>query len=366
MAKVATFDDWKDLFRQWEKDIDLDTSRFADYEFEIKFEPTEYSEIEFGDYKGRKKWETVLQIPDQRVRDALQHLIVYQGDTEFGSVEQQRKLLRTAPSEYDLGGLMRVMREEMRHGWQMCYLLVSYFGHAGKIEAQKLLERRSFKNTRLLGSFNQAIDNWLDFYCFTEFVDRDGKYQLGMLHHSGFAPLARSMGPMRKEEFYHVLTGHTGLARIVKAGKIPYDMLQRFIYKWYPSALDLFGVDNSTSAYWFYVWGLKGRYDESPNSSPADRDNLNDEARHHYMREMAELIADLNKHIPDGRPKLKLPSEKFGRSMGRYADRCFTVEGEAMAPEAYAAYKAQVMPGEADYRRLEEICKEKDWIVTVS
>ena len=44
-----------------------------------------------------------------------------------------------------------------------------------------------------------------------------------MLHHSSFAPLSRSMGPMLKEEAFHLFTGQTGLARIVKAGNIKLD-----------------------------------------------------------------------------------------------------------------------------------------------
>ena len=84
-----------------------------------------------------------------------------------------------------------------------------------------MLERRAFNNSRLLGAFNQDVDDWLDFYCYTELVDRDGKYQLTMLSHSSFKPLAASMQPMLQEEFYHLLTGHTGLARVLKAGKIP-------------------------------------------------------------------------------------------------------------------------------------------------
>ena len=113
------------------------------------------------------------------------NLIVYQGDTEFASVEQQKNLLDTAPTEYDRKALTRVNSEEMRHGWQMCYLLVNYFGDSGKLEARKLLERRAFRGDRLLGSFNAPVNNWLDFFTYTEFVDRDGKYQLTMLSHSG-------------------------------------------------------------------------------------------------------------------------------------------------------------------------------------
>ena len=140
MAKISTFDDWTDYFRSWQKDIGLDPSQFGDYNFEVKFGTVGSDVIEFGDYAGRPKWETVLQIPDQRVRDSLLHLITYQGDTEFASVEQQRDLLKTAPSEHDLGSAVRIMREEMRHGVQMSYLLVKFFGASGKLEAQKLLD----------------------------------------------------------------------------------------------------------------------------------------------------------------------------------------------------------------------------------
>ena len=147
------------------------------------------------------------------------NMIVYQGDTEFASVEQQRLLYETAPTDYDRKALLRVMIEEMRHGWQMCALLVEHFGHSGKVEAQKMLERRAFENKRLLGAFNVEVDNWMDFFTYTDFVDRDGKFQLQMLKYSAFAPLGRSMSYMLREEAFHMGTGNDGLARVVKAGE---------------------------------------------------------------------------------------------------------------------------------------------------
>ena len=102
------------------------------------------------------------------------NMIVYQGDTEFASVEQQRNLLENAPTEWDRRAITRVMIEEMRHGWQMCALLVDHFGYSGKVEAQKMLERRAFENKRLLGAFNVDVDNWMDFFTYTDFVDREG------------------------------------------------------------------------------------------------------------------------------------------------------------------------------------------------
>src|SRR5262249_16820221 len=201
MKKIATFDDWVDAFRSWQRDIGLRLPpSFANFQFEAKYGDLKTDEIEFGDFQGEKKWEKVTRIPHQPIRDALLNLIVYQGDTEFASVEQQRHLMETSPSDYDTESVSRIMVEEMRHGWQMCHLLVNHFGETGKIEARKLLERRSWQNTRLLGSFNVDVDNWVDFFTYTEFVDRDGKFQLNMLSTSSFAPLARSMGPMLKEE----------------------------------------------------------------------------------------------------------------------------------------------------------------------
>src|SRR5256884_696414 len=274
-----------------------------------------------------------MHIPDQRIRDALLNLIVYQGDTEFASVEQQRTLLHHAPSDYDLLALMRVMMEEMRHGWQMSYLLCSHFGDEGKREAAKLLERRADEGERLLGSFNELVDNWLDFFTYTQFIDRDGKFQLTMLSTSAFDPLSRSMNPMLKEESFHLGTGNNGLIRIVKAGKMPPEVMQRFFYKWIPTAFDLFGTDNSSSAHWAYVWGLKGRYDERDNQGVPDKAKLNEYSRDLYRQEITKLIERLNMFIPERERWLRVPDTKFNRKIGVYAHQRYTVAG---APEVRA------------------------------
>jgi benzoyl-CoA 2,3-dioxygenase component B len=322
-------------------------------------------EIEFGDFKGQRKWERVSQIPNQSVRDALMNLIVYQGDTEFASVEQQKNLLDTAPTEYDRQALIRVNSEEMRHGWQMCYLLVNYFGDSGKLEAQKLLERRAFRGDRLLGSFNAPVNNWLDFFTYTEFVDRDGKYQLTMLSHSSFAPLAESVAAMLKEEFFHMFTGHTGLTRILRARQIPLPVVQKYFNKWLSTAYDLFGTDHSSSAQWSYVWGLKGRFDEHEAEGPADKNRLNDLARDHYLAECAKLIDQLNQLVPEGQPKLYAPDLKFNRSIGAYVGKRYSVTGELLSPEAYQEHRQEVLPTADDEAILDEIIRGKDWVAQI-
>jgi benzoyl-CoA 2,3-dioxygenase component B len=362
-SRIQSFDDWADYFRSWIEDIGLDPGITADYVFEAKYGDLHTGAIEFGDYRGERKWETVLEVPDQRIRDALLHLITYQGDTEFASVEQQRYLAATAPSEHDLQSLLRIMREEMRHGWQMCHVLVTHFGASGRVEAQKLLERRAFKNNRLLGSFNVPVDNWLDFFTYTQFVDRDGKFQLGMLSHSGFAPLARSMGPMLKEESFHLGTGNSGLKRILKAGRLPVPLIQKYFNKWIPTAFDLFGTDGSSSAHWSYVWGLKGRFDEDQNAAAPDRERLNEYARDLYRREIEGLVDALNRDLPAGVPPLRLPDARFHRAIGEFAGARFSVDGRPLDSAAYERHLAEVLPSETDRRELESLTRDAGWIL---
>jgi benzoyl-CoA 2,3-dioxygenase component B len=213
-----------------------------------------------------------------------------------------------------------------------------------------------------LGSFNAPVKNWLDFFTYTEFVDRDGKYQLTMLSHSSFAPLAESVTAMLKEEHFHMFTGHTGLTRILRAGRIPVRNIQKYFNKWLSTAYDLFGTDHSSSAHWAYTWGLKGRYDEHETLVPAEKDKLNDLARTHYMNECAKLIDQLNQLVPEGQPKLYAPDLKFNRSIGEHVGKTYSVTGEPLSPEAYAKHIKEVLPTPEDEQVLAEIIKAKDWV----
>lgn len=366
------FQAWVDQFGEWQTRIGFDPAWLGDYRFDIKFDWDNAGEsIEFGDFEGMPKWERRMQIPQQSVRDAIISMISVQGDTEFGSVEQQWHLLESAPTEYDRKSALRIMCEEQRHGWQMAYLLCKYFGEHGVREAQKLLERNSSSNPirgeedrpRLLGSFNEPIDNWVDFFCFTHFIDRDGKYQLKMLSTSSFKPLAASMGPMLKEESFHLGTGANGLRRIVKQGVIPVSLLQKYINKWTSTGLDLFGVDESTSAQWAYVYGIKGRFDEREAGQAADREHLNEASRNLYWEELKAEMGRINKGREEGEQELSIPSDKFHRSVGKWVGMRFTTTGEPFEgdDETWEQYLDDNLPNDADRAQLEEYFKE-EWI----
>ena len=230
--------------------------------------------IGFGQHKGDPAWQ---KVPGEYRAD-LQRLIVIQGDTEPASVEQQRNLGATAPSLYDLRNLFQVNVEEGRHLWAMVYLLHAYFGREGREEAEELLHRNSGSDDapRILGAFNEETPDWLSFFMFTYFTDRDGKYQLGTLKESAFDPLSRTCEFMLKEEAHHMMVGTTGIDRVVQRtvelmlehddeevaarGGIPLAVIQKYLNFHYSVSLDLFGSETSTNVANYYTAGLKGRW----------------------------------------------------------------------------------------------------------
>ena len=265
-----------------------------DYRWGIFLNPAEADrKVHFGDHAGEKAWQDV---PGEH-RANLRRIIVTQGDTEPASVEQQRHLGLTAPSMYDLRNLFQVNVEEGRHLWAMVYLLHKHFGRDGREEAEALLERQSGdeNNPRILGAFNEKTPDWLSFFMFTYFTDRDGKFQLAALAESAFDPLARTTKFMLTEEAHHMFVGESGVSRVLQrtcqvmnelrtddvgrlraAGVIDLPTLQRYLNFHYSVTIDLFGADQSSNAATFYSSGLKGRYEEGKR---ADDHRLHDQ---HY------------------------------------------------------------------------------------
>jgi len=252
--------------------------KMPDYRWGIFLaEPEAERKVNFGEHKGEAAWQDV---PGE-YRGVLRRLIVTQGDTEPASVEQQRLLGATAPSLYDMRNLFQVNVEEGRHLWAMVYLLHAYFGRDGREEAEAMLERHSGDpdKPRILGAFNEKTPDWLSFYMFTYFTDRDGKYQLASLAESGFDPLSRTCRFMLTEEAHHMFVGETGVGRVIQRtcelmkehktddvmphGGINLDTLQRYLNFHFSVSVDLFGSEISTNAANYYAMGLKGRFEET-------------------------------------------------------------------------------------------------------
>lgn len=344
-------------------------------------------QIAFGDNKGKPAWQDV---PGEH-RSTLRRLIVTQGDTEPASVEQQRLLGKTAPSLYDLRNLFQVNVEEGRHLWAMVYLLHAYFGRDGREEAEAMLERHSGDpdKPRILGAFNEKTPDWLSFFMFTFFTDRDGKYQLASLAESGFDPLARSCRFMLTEEAHHMFVGETGVGRIIQRtcelmkehrtddvralGAIDLPTMQKYLNFHFSVSLDLFGQEASTNAANYYTQGVKGRYLETriaddhllvndtyeietiedgrivKKAVPALQ-ALNERLRQDYIEDCARGVVRWNKTIEKAGIdfEMKLPHRAFDRRIGAFAGQRVSPDGKLLSEAEWKANESRWLPTDED------------------
>jgi benzoyl-CoA 2,3-dioxygenase component B len=369
----------------------FDHVKMRDYRWGIFLNPgNEDRTVGFGDHKGEKAWSDV---PGE-YRANLRRIIVTQGDTEPASVEQQRHLGLTAPSMYDLRNLYQINVEEGRHLWAMVYLLHKHFGRDGREEADALLQRRSGDedNPRILGAFNEATPDWLSFFMFTYFTDRDGKFQLSALTESAFDPLARTTKFMLTEEAHHMFVGESGVARTIQrtaqvmnelktddvnklraAGVIDLPTIQRYLNFHFSVTIDLFGADESSNAATFFSTGLKSRYEEGKRDDDhilKDKtyqvlvakegglevkevpmlNALNEVLRDDYIKDSVAGVERWNKVLTKaGIPfQLRVPHKAFNRNIGALAGANVTPEGQVVSGTEWKARAGEWLPSTED------------------
>jgi benzoyl-CoA 2,3-epoxidase subunit B len=387
--------------------------RMPEYRWGIFLQPRDANrQVNFGTHKDTPAWQ---EVPGE-YRSILRRIIVTQGDTEPASVEQQRMLGMCCPSLYDLRNIFQVNVEEGRHLWAMVYLLHRYFGRDGREEAEALLERRSgdVDNPRILGAFNEPTPDWLAFYMFTFFTDRDGKFQLCALAESGFDPLARTCRFMLTEEAHHMFVGESGISRILQRtcevmqqhklenpavvrsmGVIDLETMQRYLNFHFSVTIDLFGSDASSNAANYFTTGLKGRYEETKIADDhvlADAEYpvyevsagkivrkdvpaltaLNERLRDDYIAEIQGGVDRWNNIIAKaGVPfRLVLPHKGFHREIGNFAGHYINPSGEVLTKDAWESQCHEWLPSPADHAfvqslmtgRVVELGKFANWI----
>jgi benzoyl-CoA 2,3-epoxidase subunit B len=279
----------------------------------------------------------------------------------------------------------------------MVYILHKYFGRDGREEAEELLRRRSgdADHPRMLGAFNEATPDWLSFFMFTFFTDRDGKMQLESLAQSGFDPLARTTRFMLTEEAHHMFVGESGVGRVLQRtceamkqagiedpndiarvrtlGVVDLPTIQKKLNLHYSLTLDLFGSEISTNAANFYNSGLKGRFNESKieddhrltsstypvlkmvdgkiqNVDEPALTALNMRLRDDYTDDCAKGVGRWNKLIAkEGiNFELHLPHVAFNRKIGEFRDVEASPKGVLISPADWAKAQDSYLPSAAD------------------
>ncbi|HWM93947.1 MAG TPA: Phenylacetic acid catabolic protein [Thermoanaerobaculia bacterium] len=279
--KDAYLPDYEFLLDNWEKHFPR----------EPRFELCAYrelgmcTEIECGDMKGKPKFTKACDMQAEQAHH-LYGAIRAQASTEFGSIQQHRLTLARAQGEEEQFWILRMMAEELRHGYQMLHLLVGDdWSSVSKESASDMIEDILSMNTgsHLLGAFNIDFDSFVDNVVFCALIDRVGKYQLAMQKISAYQPMAESMPQMLREEAFHLASGVVPMRRwVMKAAKgeglISVDMLQRALNKWLPRGLEMFGDERGG--------GTNVRFGLKPMK--------NAEAQQQFYKEVEKLVRDLN------------------------------------------------------------------------
>ncbi len=280
---------WRDVFlpdydfliENWDKHFPNDPT----FELCTYREQGMCTEVECGEMKGQPKARKASELSAEQAHH-LFGAIRAQASTEFGSIQQHRLTLARAQEEEEQFWILRMMAEELRHGYQMLHLLAEDdWSSVSKDSTADIVDDILSMNTgsHVLGAFNIDFDSFVDNVVFCALIDRVGKYQLQMQKMSAYQPMAESMPQMLREEAFHLASGVVPMRRWATAAAkgetfVTMDVLQKTINKWIPRGLEMFGDERGG--------GSNVRMGLKPMK--------NAEAQQAYYREVEKLVRDLN------------------------------------------------------------------------
>jgi 1,2-phenylacetyl-CoA epoxidase catalytic subunit len=283
------FKDYETLLDSWEKYFPKD-EKFC---LCAKMELGTPDVIHIGAQKGEAKRHN----PDELTEEQAHHLLAIikaQASTEFGSIQQHAGTIDRAHDDQDRAWVMRVMAEELRHGYQMLHLLLSKdWSHvSGGVTGPQMVEEILSMTTgnHVLDAFNLDYDSFMDNIAFAAIIDRVGKYQLTMQKVCAYKPMADSMPPMLREEAFHLAAGVIPMRRFAeRAAKgdplANMNLVQQSVNKWFPRGLEMFGDERG---------GQK-------NIQFGFKDLTNREAVAQYIEEVRKMLRDINVRFVRGR-----------------------------------------------------------------
>lgn len=353
------FKDYPVLMENWEKYFPTDEKFCLCAKLELGTPET----VQIGEFKGEAK----RMKPDQLTEEQAAHLLAIiraQASTEFGSIQQHAGTLERAMDDQDRFWVMRVMAEELRHGYQMLHLLLSedWTHVSGGVKGEQMVEEILSMQTgnHVLDAFNLDYDSFVDNITFAAFIDRVGKYQLTMQKVCAYKPMADSMPPMLREEAFHLAAGVVPLRRFAqKAAQgdplVSMTAIQHAVNKWFPRGLEMFGDERGGDT----------------NVKFGFKDMKNREAQDMYIEEVRKMLRDINlrfvrarfpEYTPDKAEAvlteleasrgahrgvqhddlLRLPDRRFFRRKGEFAFSMTGIDGETFEDaEAYLRYLAK-------------------------
>jgi 1,2-phenylacetyl-CoA epoxidase catalytic subunit len=349
--------------------------------------------VEVGQYSGKKRFEHAKEMVGNAFFSA-RDIVRAQCSTELGSIQQHRLTLDQAVSDKGKFAVLRIMAEELRHAYQMFWVLDQDptwkkpgLGDVAKQTIEELLSMEL--GSHVLDAFNIDFNDFLDNVTYATVIDLVGKYQLEMQQVFSYAPMARSMGPMLQEEAFHLGSGRKLLKEIgqmAARGEGNYSILdvQRALNLWYPRGLEMFGNEHGGET--AVTFGFKDKTNGIAQSEYIEEvrgvvRNVNvgivqallpDRSREetHSIIDEIERSGDIKQGI---RPEdlLTLPDTKFFRKRGPeevvfapydVKGQLLTEHGIPLSPDGYLEYLSKALPprfiGSREYNKYVDQMRE--------
>ena len=286
-------------------------------------------EIECGDHKGSPKFDRAEAMAGEQAGHVL-GAIRAQASTEFGSIQQHQLTLARAQDEEEQFWILRMMAEELRHGYQMLHLLLEDdWSEVSDLSSEDMVEDILSMRTgsHILGAFNIDFDSFVDNVSFCALIDRVGKYQLNMQKVSAYKPMGESMPQMLREEAFHLAAGVVPLRRwMEKAARgshlVTTADIQKAINKWLPRGLEMFGDERGG--------GTNVRFGLKPLK--------NEEAQSQYYDEVVKLLRDINlRYVRARLPELEIDAAE--QALQEILSERKTVKGLAYEDLVHAPHR---------------------------
>ena len=276
------FPEYPKLAERWQQYFPKD----AEFCLCARLEEGMPQQVQVGERTGQPK----AIVPSELDKEAAEQLLMIiraQASTEFGSIQQHHGTFERANDPQDQTWVLRVMAEELRHGYQMIHLLTSAdWSSVTDQKPQDMVEEILSMQTgsHVLAAFNLEYDSFGDSIAFAAFIDRVGKYQLTMQKVNTYAPMAASMPPMLREEAFHLAAGVIPMRRWMEAAArdrnatMDVPAIQRMIAKWFSRGLEMFGDERGGQT----------------NVKLGLKDMANREAQDLYIAECQKMLDDIN------------------------------------------------------------------------
>jgi 1,2-phenylacetyl-CoA epoxidase catalytic subunit len=359
------------LLKNWTKYYPTQTP----YQLFAKIGKLNSENISFGRLSGQPRYERAGEMVGNMFYTA-RDIIRAQASTELGSIEQHRLTLEEAPTDQMKVSILRIMAEELRHGYQMFWVFDHDStwrkpGHpdVAKETMDELLAMRL--GNHVLDAFNIPFYNFLDNVVFATTIDLVGKYQLEMQKVFSYAPMARSMSPMLSEEGYHIGSGRgflkeLAIGAVTDKGRYSIEDIQKALNAWIPRGLEMFG--NERGGETAIAFGFKDRNNGTAQSEYYGEvrevlELVNVEVTRTKVKDMSapdarslvREVQDTGETIKGVSPKdlLFVPDPKFFRKRGMEEvvympydvhGNLISDDGKPVNGERYLAYLATVLP----------------------